>query len=160
MCVFWRVWRPFRKRYILPVENRSKTARIEVMYEKITRNIRVHVAPQFLAGQSKPEENKFIWAYTISIENRSSDTVTLLTRHWVITDANGTKQEVRGDGVVGETPTLEPGQRFQYTSGCPLSTPSGIMAGSYGMTTKYGEMFEIAIPAFSLDSPHDRHSVN
>ena len=130
------------------------------MYEKTTRNIRVTVRPQFLEGQSKPAEDKFVWAYTVSLENKGDETITLLTRHWTITDALGHKQEVRGDGVVGETPTLEPGESFQYTSGCPLSTPSGVMVGSYGMTTKHGEMFEIEIPAFSLDSPHDKHSVN
>ncbi len=120
----------------------------------------VHVKPQFLQGQSRPEDSKFVWAYTITIENHGPDTVTLLTRHWIITDALGHKQEVKGDGVVGETPTLKPGESFQYTSGCPLSTPSGIMVGSYGMTTKHGEMFTIDIPAFSLDSPHDHRSVN
>jgi ApaG protein len=130
------------------------------MYEKITRNIKIHVEPQFLAGQSRPDESKFVWAYTISLQNLGHETVTLLTRHWIITDAMGHKQEVKGDGVVGETPTLRPGESFQYTSGCPLSTPSGIMVGTYGMTTKHGEMFQIEIPAFSLDSPHDRHSVN
>ncbi len=130
------------------------------MYEKITRNIKVHVAPQFLAGQSRPDESRFVWAYTITLKNLGTETVTLLTRHWIITDAFGYKQDVKGDGVVGETPTLRPGESFQYTSGCPLATPSGIMVGSYGMTTKHGEMFDIAIPAFSLDSPHDRHSVN
>ncbi len=130
------------------------------MYEKITRNIKVRVEPQFLAGQSRPDESKYVWAYTIRLENLGADTVTLLTRHWIITDGNGIKQEIKGDGVVGETPTLRPGESFQYTSGCPLATPSGIMVGRYGMTTKHGEVFEIDIPAFSLDSPHDRHSVN
>jgi ApaG protein len=130
------------------------------MYEVTTRNIRVVAKPQFLESQSRPGDSKFVWAYTISLENRGGETVTLLTRHWVITDARGHKQEVNGDGVVGETPTLKPGESFQYTSGCPLNTPSGMMVGSYGMTTKHGEMFEIAIPAFSLDSPYDRHSVN
>jgi ApaG protein len=130
------------------------------MYERTTRSIKVHVEPQFLSGQSRPDESKFVWAYTIRLENHSHETVTLLTRHWIITDGNGHKQEVKGDGVVGETPTLKPGESFQYTSGCPLSTPSGIMVGSYGMTTKHGELFDIDIPAFSLDSPHDRHSVN
>jgi ApaG protein len=130
------------------------------MYERTTRSIKVHVEPQFLSGQSRPDESKFVWAYTIRLENHGHETVTLLTRHWIITDGNGHKQEVKGDGVVGETPTLKPGESFQYTSGCPLSTPSGIMVGSYGMTTKHGELFDIDIPAFSLDSPHDRHSVN
>jgi ApaG protein len=130
------------------------------MYRQSTRHIMVHVEPQFLPAQSRPDEGKFFWAYTITIQNKGPETVTLLTRHWVITDAMGQKQEVKGDGVVGETPTLKPGESFQYTSGCPLATPSGIMVGTYGMTTKHGEMFDIAIPAFSLDSPHDRHSVN
>jgi ApaG protein len=130
------------------------------MYEKVTRNIRVNVVPQYLDGQSRPEEQRYMWSYTIKIENRGVETVQLLTRHWVITDSNGLKQEVRGDGVVGETPRLRPGEVFQYTSGCPLPTPSGIMFGSYGMVTQLGEPFDIDIPAFSLDSPHDRHSVN
>jgi ApaG protein len=130
------------------------------MYSKMTRNIMVRVEPKFLTSQSRPEDNKFFWAYTIHLENRGAETVTLLSRHWIITDAAGHKQEVKGDGVVGETPTLRPGESFQYTSGCPLATASGIMAGSYGMTTKHGEMFEVDIPAFSLDSPYDKHSVN
>jgi ApaG protein len=130
------------------------------MYERITRNIRVTVRPQFLESQSQPDNGKYVWAYTVSLANLGSETVTLLTRHWIITDARGHKHEVRGDGVVGETPTLRPGESFQYTSGCPLGTPSGVMAGSYGMTTKHAEMFEVEIPAFSLDSPYDKHSVN
>jgi ApaG protein len=130
------------------------------MYETITRNIRVTVRPQFLESQSQPDNDKFVWAYTVSLANLGPETVTLLTRHWVITDSRGQKHEVRGDGVVGETPTLKPGESFQYTSGCPLATPSGMMVGTYGMTTKHAEMFDIEIPAFSLDSPYDRHSVN
>jgi ApaG protein len=130
------------------------------MYSSVTRNIHVHVKPHFLEGQSKPEEEKYVWAYTITVENRGSETVTLRSRYWKITDAFGRVQEVRGDGVVGEQPTLKPGENFQYTSGCPLSTPNGFMVGSYAMRTLTGEKFEVAIPAFSLDSPHDRHSVN
>jgi ApaG protein len=130
------------------------------MYEKITRGIRVVARPQFLDNQSQPSEGKYVWAYTITIENRGSETVTLKTRHWHITDAHGIKQEVHGDGVVGEQPTLPAGHSFQYTSGCPLNTPSGLMVGSYGMTTSSGEQFEAAIPAFSLDSPYDKRSVN
>ncbi len=130
------------------------------MYQAVTENIRVVVQPQFLEGQTEPEENKFVWAYTITVENLGQETVTLLTRHWIITDGLGRRQDVRGDGVVGEQPQLGPGQSFQYTSGCPLSTPSGLMVGSYGMITAEGRAFDVAIPAFSLDSPHDQHSVN
>ncbi len=133
-------------------------ARLPAMYECITRNIRVRAAPQFMQAQSKPDEAKYFWAYTISLENLGEETVTLLNRHWIITDARGVVKEVKGDGVVGETPTMQPGESFQYTSGCPLSTPSGMMVGRYGMTTKHGEMFDIAIPPFSLDSVYE-HSV-
>ena len=125
-----------------------------------TEGIRVTVVPEFLESHTKPDEDKFVWAYTITVENLSGDTVTLLTRHWIITDGLGRRQDVKGDGVVGEQPTLKPGQQFTYTSGCPLSTPSGMMVGSYGMITAAGRPIDVAIPAFSLDSPHDRHSVN
>jgi ApaG protein len=130
------------------------------MYEQTTRHIRVSVRPQFLDHQSAPDQQKFVWAYTITVENLSGETVKLLTRHWIITDGLGRKQEVKGDGVVGEQPLLRSGDRFEYTSGCPLSTPSGVMSGSYGMINAQGENFEIVIPAFSLDSPYDVHSLN
>ncbi len=130
------------------------------MYEQTTRHIHIRVVPQFLDHQSEPEAGRFVWSYTISVENRSGDTVKLLTRHWIITDGLGRKQDVRGDGVVGEQPVMRPGDRFEYTSGCPLPTPSGVMSGSYGMTNQKGEHFDVAIPAFSLDSPYDVHSVN
>ena len=130
------------------------------MYEETTRSITVFVEPQFLENQSKPDEGSFVWSYTIVVRNTGQETVKLLTRHWIITDAIGRKQEVRGDGVIGEQPVLKPGTQFQYTSGCPLNTSSGVMEGSYGMINEKGEQFEIAIPAFSLDSPHDKHSLN
>lgn len=130
------------------------------MYVATTENIRISVKPEFLEGQTRPDEGKFVWAYTVRVENLGHEVVTLLTRHWVITDATGRRQDVHGDGVVGEQPTLAPGQSFQYTSGCPLPTPSGMMVGSYGMVTSTGRTFDVAIPAFSLDSPHDRHSLN
>jgi ApaG protein len=142
------------------VENRAQTSTLAAMYSRVTRNIHVRVKPHFLEGQSKPEEEKYVWAYTITVENRGGETVTLRSRYWKITDAFGRVQEVRGEGVVGEQPTLKPGENFQYTSGCPLSTPNGFMVGSYTMRTLAGETFEVAIPAFSLDSPHDKHSVN
>lgn len=130
------------------------------MYERITRSIKVSVRPQFLDSQSRPEDSHFVWAYTITVENHGRETVTLKTRYWKITDAHGHVQEVRGAGVVGEQPTLKPGDSFTYTSGCPLKTPSGFMAGAYQMLTEAGEMFNVEIPTFSLDSPHDRHAIN
>jgi ApaG protein len=130
------------------------------MYERITRGIKVIVRPQYLEGQSKPDEDHFVWAYTITVENHGRETVTLKTRYWKITDATGKMQEVRGAGVVGETPTLKPGDSLTYTSGCPLKTPSGFMVGAYQMQNEAGELFNIEIPAFSLDSPHDRHAIN
>jgi ApaG protein len=124
------------------------------MYDRITGNIWVSVTPVFLEDQSEPDENHFVWAYQVRIENRGEQTVQLRSRYWHITDANGLVQEVRGAGVVGEQPVLEPGESFEYTSGTPLNTPSGIMVGSYQMQTDGGDVIEVDIPAFSLDSPH------
>ena len=126
----------------------------------VTRGIRVRVVPQFLEEESSPEDGSYVWAYTIDIANEGSETVQLRSRHWRITDANGRLEEVRGPGVIGQTPVLEPGASFRYTSGCPLTTPSGIMVGSYQMTTEAGELINVAIPAFSLDSPHAARSLN
>jgi ApaG protein len=123
------------------------------MYYAITRDIKVSVKPVYLEGQSTPDERHFVWAYQIKIENQSNATVQLVNRYWHITDALGRVQEVRGAGVVGEQPTLKPGQAFEYTSGTPLPTPSGIMKGSYEMLTEGGEVFNIEVPAFSLDLP-------
>ena len=130
------------------------------MYESVTRGVKIIVRPQYLDGQSKPEEGHFVWAYTITMENHGRDTVTLRTRYWKITDAAGHVQEVRGAGVVGEQPTLKPGDSFSYTSGCPLKTSSGFMVGAYQMQTSGGELFNVDIPAFSLDSPHEKHAIN
>jgi ApaG protein len=130
------------------------------MYEAVTRGIRVRVTPQYLEDESAPDERRYLWAYTIEISNEGSDVVQLRSRHWRITDADGRTEEVRGPGVVGQTPVIQPGTSFRYTSGCPLTTPSGIMVGSYQMTTEGGELFNVAIPAFSLDSPHARRSLN
>jgi len=124
------------------------------MYECTTANIRIIVKPHFLEGQSRPDEGHFVWAYTIKIENQGQETVTLRSRYWRITDGRGRIQEVRGAGVVGEQPTLAPGQSFEYTSGAPLPTPSGFMTGSYQMQASDGHMFNVEIPTFSLDSPH------
>ena len=130
------------------------------MYSQTTRDIVVTVQPFFLEEQSAPAEDRFVWAYRVRIENHGVRTVKLLNRHWVIADSAGRIQEVRGPGVVGEQPVLRPGDSFEYTSGTPLSTASGIMRGSYEMTDESGTLFEIVVPAFSLDSPHDRPSLN
>lgn len=130
------------------------------MYSETTRHITVTVRPHYLEDQSSPGDARFVWAYRVRIENRGAERVQLMNRHWRITDALGRVQEVKGSGVVGEQPVLEPGASYEYTSGTPLSTPSGIMVGSYQMETAGGEKFEIAIPAFSLDSPHQKVRIN
>jgi len=123
-------------------------------YTAVTRDIRVTVRPAYLDDQSAPNDNHFVWAYHVTIENMGRETVQLRSRHWRITDARGELHEVRGAGVIGEQPVLEPGDVFDYTSGTPLATPSGIMNGSYQMENERGEAFDIEIPAFSLDSPY------
>ena len=130
------------------------------MYRAITRHIQVTVAPRYLEGESKPDEDRYFWAYTIEIVNMGPQTVQLQARHWEITDEKGRRQDVQGAGVVGEQPVLQPGESFQYTSGCPLETPSGMMVGTYQMVSAEGERFDVDIPAFSLDSPHGRRVVN
>lgn len=130
------------------------------MYEAVTRKIRVRVTPEYLPDQSEPEDGRYFWAYKVEITNLGQDTVQLKSRHWRITDANGRTEEVRGPGVVGEQPTLEGGKSFTYSSGCPLRTPQGLMVGSYQMVDSAGEMFDVAIPAFSLDSPFSRPMLN
>ena len=124
------------------------------MYSETTRSIKITVQPIYLEEQSSPTEDHYVWAYHVRIENRGGETVQLRRRHWRITDGRGHMQEVRGPGVVGEQPVLAPGESFEYTSGTPLPTPSGIMVGTYEMETKNGESFLVHIPAFSLDSPH------
>jgi ApaG protein len=130
------------------------------MYSEITRSIKVTVKPFYLEDHSSPSENHFEWAYQVRIENQGRETVQLRHRHWRITDGMGRQQEVRGPGVVGEEPVLAPGESFEYTSGMPLATPSGIIVGNYEMETRAGESFEVAIPAFSLDSPHQAIRLN
>lgn len=125
-----------------------------MMYEETTDGVRVTVRPIYLEDQSSPADDHYVWAYQVTIENRGARTVQLLNRHWKITDAHGRLQEVRGPGVVGEQPVLKPGERFEYTSGTPLSTPSGIMVGAYEMVREDGARLDVRIPAFSLDSPH------
>ncbi len=133
---------------------------MEDMYSATTQAIRVTVKPIYLEDQSSPGENHYVWAYQVEIENLGDRVVQLLNRHWRITDSLGRVQEVHGAGVVGEQPTLGPGESFQYTSGTPLTTPSGIMVGTYEMESDSGERFDVAVPAFSLDSPHQPVQLN
>ncbi|MGN6514217.1 MAG: Co2+/Mg2+ efflux protein ApaG [Rhizomicrobium sp.] len=130
------------------------------MYERITRGIRVAVRPAFLDDQSDPGEQRYLWSYTVTIENTGYETVQLLSRYWHITDAVGHVKEVRGPGVVGTQPVLAPGQKFEYTSGCPLPTASGAMEGRYQMRAATGEDFEAEIPGFVLESPHEHRQIH
>jgi ApaG protein len=130
------------------------------MYERVTRGIRVAVEPAYLDDQSDPEEGQYLWSYTVTIENNGPEPVQLLSRYWHITDAVGHIQEVRGPGVVGAQPVIDPGKTFQYTSGCPLPTASGHMVGTYQMKSASGEAFEAEIPPFILESPHERRQVH
>ena len=130
------------------------------MYRAITRQIEVTVKPAFMPERSSIDRGQFFWAYTIVITNNGEETVQLRTRHWIITDATGHKEEVRGEGVIGEQPVLAPGERFEYTSGVPLPTASGFMTGRYQMVSESGERFEIDIPAFSLDGPDHKRVLN
>lgn len=129
-------------------------------YECVTQGIRVSVRPFYLDDQSDPEEPRYVWAYTVRIANESTDIVQLRTRCWRITDAKGLTDVVKGDGVVGEQPVIRPGEGFEYTSGAPLATPSGVMMGSYSMAKNNGETFDVEIPAFSLDSPHELRQIH
>ncbi len=129
-------------------------------YEAETDGILVRVRPSYLAGQSDPAGGRWVWAYQVEIVNLSGVPVTLKSRRWVITDALGHVEEVRGAGVVGEQPTIQPGDSYSYASGCPLGTASGSMVGGYHMTAADGRMFEVAIPAFSLDVPGERRVLN
>ncbi len=130
------------------------------MYKTETKGISVSVEPRYLEDRSDPSEPLFFWAYTIEIANGTEAPVQILARHWIITDQNGRREDVRGLGVVGEQPLIEPGESFTYTSGCPLPTPSGIMAGSYEAIGGDGKVFSVDIPAFSLDLPNAARVLN
>ena len=129
-------------------------------YESETDGILVRVRPSYLAGQSDPEGGRWVWTYQVEIENRGAVSVQLMARHWTITDGRGLTEEVRGPGVVGEQPTIQPGDSYSYASGCPLGTASGAMSGGYQMVDDHGRMFEVEIPAFSLDVPGERRVLN
>ncbi|MBT4888259.1 MAG: Co2+/Mg2+ efflux protein ApaG [Rhodospirillales bacterium] len=126
----------------------------ENVYTETTAGVTIHVQPVFLDHQSEPQQNHFVWAYHVRIENNGAESFQLISRYWRITDLSGKVFEVQGDGVVGEQPVLKPGDAYEYSSGTPLDTPSGFMSGTYTMLTKAGQNFDAVIPAFSLDSPH------
>ena len=130
------------------------------MYSEVTRAISVSVDPFYVEDQSEPSENRWVFGYRVVIENQGPEAVQLMSRHWRIMDGHGRMVEVKGDGVVGEQPHLAPGESFEYTSGTPLATPSGIMTGSYQMQDTDGMWFDVEIPAFSLDAPGSRGTVN
>jgi ApaG protein len=131
------------------------------VYEQETRGIIVRAEPVYLEAESTPQNERYVWAYTIEIENRSAEIIRLLTRRWVITDAHGATQHVQGEGVVGQQPVIEPGEAFRYTSACPLGAASGWMVGVYTMIAiDSGNVLEVAIPAFPLDSPYSAKFAN
>jgi len=132
----------------------------QTQYRAITRGIAVSVEPAYLEANSSPGSSQYFWAYRVTIENQGLETVQLRSRHWMITNARGELNEVKGPGVVGEQPILKPGESYQYTSGAPLNTPWGLMGGSYQMESESGERFDIEIPTFSLDRPNQGVSVN
>ena len=123
------------------------------MYMQETRGVVIRVRPSFREEDSEPDENRFFWSYTVEIENRGAEAVQLLAREWRITDSRNRTEVLRGDGVVGEQPVIEPGGRFTYTSGAPLPTASGFMQGAYTMAIRSGEQFNACIPGFALDCP-------
>lgn len=129
-------------------------------YTAETNGILIRVRPSYLAGQSDPDEGRWVWAYQVEIVNLSGTTVQLMARRWTITDGHGHVEEVRGPGVVGEQPVIEPGGSYAYASGCPLPTDSGSMVGAYYMIDAEGRSFEVEIPAFSLDTPGARRVLN
>jgi ApaG protein len=125
--------------------------------EAVTRGVRVHVESQFDPDRSEPDRSQWFFLYTIRITNEGHETVQLLTRHWIITDGNGKVEEVRGPGVVGKQPILKPGESFEYTSGCPLTTAFGVMEGTYQMVTEGAERFDARIAPFTLSEPYTVH---
>lgn len=129
-------------------------------YLAVTRGIAVSVVPTYLESQSSPGRSQYYWSYRITIENQGQETVQLISRHWMITNARGEFTEVKGTGVVGEQPVLGPGESHTYRSGVPLDTPSGMMGGAYQMETGSGERFDIEIPTFSLDCPNQSVLLN
>lgn len=131
------------------------------MYEEVTEGVRIRVTPAYQPAESAPADHRYFWSYTIEITNLSARTVKLVNRYWRIVDATGAENEVRGDGVVGKQPTLQPGEAFTYTSGCPLNAPSGMMGGHYGMIDVKSHLpFVAIVPTFALDSPYTNRRAN
>lgn len=128
--------------------------------EQLSNKISVTSKPVFLEEESSPDADQFVWAYHITIKNTSNTAITLRKRYWLITESRGIQQEISGPGVVGQEPTLSPGESFVYTSGAVLSSPSGIMEGDYEMECPTGDLFMVSIPPFSLDSPHENLLIN
>jgi ApaG protein len=125
--------------------------------EAVTRGVRVRVESEYAPDRSEPAKNQWFFLYAVTIVNEGTETVQLLTRHWVIKDGTGHVEEVRGPGVVGKQPTLKPGESFEYTSGCPLTTPFGVMEGTYQMITAEGDRFDARIAPFTLSEPYTVH---
>jgi ApaG protein len=142
-----------------PQQRRRGAAALPV-YEAETDGVTVRVTPDFLPEESSRAKGRFVWAYTVEIENRSQREFQLISRRWVITDGLNRTETVRGQGVVGEQPSLKPGEAYRYASACPLQTPSGLMGGAYQMLSAEGELFEVAIPTFSLDLPEAVRALN
>ena len=140
--------------------DQSAIGKTAIMYRARTHDIEVTVEPFYLEEQSEPEDSRYVWGYRIVILNESDETAQLRDRHWRITDATGQVDEVRGEGVAGEQPVLDPGESFEYSSGCPLDTPSGVMVGQYRMQRNNGDTFMVDIPAFSLDVPEMARTLN
>jgi ApaG protein len=134
-------------------QRRRRAVTASPVYEAVTADVTVRVTPDYMPEQSSRANGRFVWAYTVEIENRSAREIQLISRRWVITDGLNRTETVRGQGVVGEQPSLKPGEAYRYASACPLQTPSGLMGGAYQMLSAEGELFEVAIPTFSLDLP-------
>ena len=125
--------------------------------EAVTDGIRVHVTARYSPGHSQPQRDLWLFVYTIAISNEGPETVQLISRHWIITDSNNHVEEIRGLGVVGEQPTLAPGESFEYTSNCPLRTPFGTMRGTYQMVNGNGKRFDVEVATFTLSEPYTIH---
>ena len=141
-------------------QRRRRVAAALPVYEAETEGVTVRVTPGFLPEQSSRDRSRFVWSYTVEIENRSTREIQLISRRWIITDGLNRTETIRGQGVVGEQPSLKPGEAYRYASACPLQTPSGLMSGAYQMLSAEGELFEVAIPTFSLDLPEAAAALN
>ena len=139
--------------------NTRKSGKLTIMTMDTEKehNITVEVETDYMEGQSEPDNERYVFSYTITIRNEGGEPAQLMSRHWLITDANGNVQEVKGEGVVGEQPHMKPGEGFQYTSGAMITTPVGSMQGTYQMVTDQGDEFDTEIPAFTLAIPRTLH---